>query len=613
MSDYPITRYLNVKLAYQPSFSSDGRYLAFISDQTGQPQAYRVPVDGPPDIVRWPDQLTFEDERVLWLQCSPAPGDSRILMARDRGGDENAHLYLFDPDTGVERCLTEGCENVMHIPGEWSRDGRTVLFSANRDYPGLFGLYRQTVDESDAELIWQSKEPGYLYNAAAHPDGSRVVVVRMGRTFEHDLLEVDLATGTASILEAQADPAQCVQVAYAKDGRSLYAVTDQGSDFLYLARHDLTTGLSEKLVHPNWDVEFMAQSPDGRYLAYAINEEGYSRLELIDQATGLIRPGPDMGEPGVIGWWDETLSFSADGRRLAFSFTSSRKTSDIYIWNLDLDSLQELQVVTRMPSGGIALEAFAAPELIYYPTFDGREIPAWFFMPAGAGGDVPVVVIVHGGPESQSRPYFHFLSQYLAHHGFAVLVPNVRGSTGYGKAYSHLDDVELRLDSVADLAHAAYWLRDQPGIDGGRIAVQGGSYGGFMVLAALAFYPELWAAGVDIVGISNFVTFLENTSDYRRQHRESEYGSLAEHREFLESVSPLNHAEEIRAPLLVIHGANDPRVPLSEAEQLVDRLREHGSRAELLVFSDEGHGISKLKNKLIAYPAIAEFLRETLA
>ena len=223
-----------------------------------------------------------------------------------------------------------------------------------------------------------------------------------------------------------------------------------------------------------------------------------------------------------------------------------------------------------------------------------------------------MIVYVHGGPESQFQPYFQFLIQYFAQHGYAVFAPNVRGSTGYGKAYSHLDDVEKRMDSVADLAYAAQWLKQQPNIDGERLVVYGGSYGGFMVLSALTTYPDLWAAGVDIVGISNFVTFLENTSAYRRSAREAEYGYLSRDREFLESISPNRHLDRLRAPLLVIHGANDPRVPLSEAQQVVVALEARGVPTQLLVFDDEGHGIIKLKNKLVMYPIVVEFLERYL-
>lgn len=220
------------------------------------------------------------------------------------------------------------------------------------------------------------------------------------------------------------------------------------------------------------------------------------------------------------------------------------------------------------------------------------------------------MVLVHGGPEGQTTAYFHFLIQFLVNNGYAVLAPNVRGSTGYGKAYSHLDDVEKRMDSVADLAQAAQWLRQQPEIDGERLVVYGGSYGGFMVLSALTTYPDLWAAGVCLVGISNFVTFLENTSGYRRAHREAEYGSLERDREFLERIAPINHIDKLTAPLMVIHGANDPRVPLSEAEQMVAALRARGVPVEFLVFDDEGHGLVKLKNKLVAYPAVIAFLEK---
>jgi len=236
-------------------------------------------------------------------------------------------------------------------------------------------------------------------------------------------------------------------------------------------------------------------------------------------------------------------------------------------------------------------------------------IPAWYYKPAGdAAAPLPAVVMVHGGPESQFRAYFHFLIQYLLQNGYAVLAPNVRGSTGYGKAYSHLDDVEKRMDSVADLAYSAHWLAAQSEIDGERLAVYGGSYGGFMVLSAVTTYPELWAAGVDIVGISNLATFLENTSDYRRAHREAEYGSLARDREFLESIAPINHVDRITAPLMVIHGRNDPRVPVSEAERLVAALQAREIPVTLMIFEDEGHGLVKLKNKQIAYPAVVEFL-----
>ena len=606
--NHSIDRYLNAKQATMPSISSDGRWLAFISDLTGVPQVWRAPLGG--SAVPMPEQLTFAEDRVLWLLCSPAPGDARLLFARDRGGDENAQLYLLDPTTGEERCLTTGYDGVMHIPGQWSADGHTLLLAANRAHPAHFGLYRQALDGDEAALLWQSDEPGLLYDAMQHPTAKRVLFSRMALSAAHHLLELDLTTGQARRLDPPDRPARYHSATYTPDGCHVTVVTDLDSDRTNLMRLDLATGQWETVIGPYYDLEYFSLSPDGRTIAFTLNQDGYSRLELLDLERGVARPGPTLPD-GVLGIYDERIAFAPDSASLAFSYTTPRNTSNVYIWEWAAMG-QSVRPLTMMPHGGIPPTSFVDAELIRYPTFDDRLIPAWLYRPRDAAEPMPVVITVHGGPEWQARPWFDFLAQYLVNRGYAVLVPNVRGSTGYGNAYSHLDDVDKRLDSVTDLAYAARWLAAQPEFDGRRIAVQGGSYGGYMVLAALAFHPELWAAGVDIVGIANFVTFLENTSDYRRQHRESEYGRLVADRELLERVSPIHYVERMTAPLLVIHGANDPRVPLSEAEQLVARLEALGRTVELLVFDDEGHGIKLLKNKRVAYAAVARFLDEAL-
>lgn len=460
------------------------------------------------------------------------------------------------------------------------------MFAANRRDPRLFDLYLQRLD-GNARLVWENPEPGYLDNLSFSPDGRRIMITRMSSSFHNELIEVDLASGVSRTLSPSGEDVRYHDVCYAADGRSLLLNTDLDSDFLHIRRLRLDDLATEPLVSLNWDIELMTLAPDGQALAYAINVEGASELRLLDLTTGQTRTAPSLGtSPGVVGWMDEGLCFAPDARSLAFSFMCATRTSDIYVWDLESD---RIHAVTRS-DGGIPLDAFVAPELVRYPTFDVvgtevRQIPAWFYKPTeGRDARMPVVVIVHGGPESQFRPSFlHFLVQYFLQQGYAVFAPNVRGSTGYGKAYSHLDDVEKRMDSVADLAHAARWLKEQPDVDGDRVVVYGGSYGGFMVLSALSTYPDLWAAGVDIVGISNFVTFLE-------------------------SISPIHHVDQMTAPLFIIHGANDPRVPLSETEQLVDALTERGVSVDFLVFDDEGHGLAKLKNKLVAYPAVVDFL-----
>lgn len=604
---YPISRYLNIHSAYAPGLAADGQHVAFLSNASGIPQLWRVEIPAPGGVPLWPDQLTFAVERVLGVRSSPAEGDGRLIYARDVGGDENAQLFLLSPD-GSEVPLTAGHEGAMHVLGHWSTDAQSILFAANRRDPGLFDLYRQPLD-GVAALIWQNDQPGFVETVDLSPDGRHAAVCRMGSGSSHDLFEVDLTSGEARRVNPADEQARYEAVWYAADGRSLYVDTDYHSDFLYVARLDLASGTLQPVVTAAWDVECLTRSPDGRWLAYVVNVNGASDLRLLDLSSGQERHAPAFSPAaGVVAMMEGYLTFSPDSARLAFSFTSAVRTSDIFVWDLAADTVQ---AVTRSSHAGLAPDSFTAPEVVHYTSFDGRRIPAWSYKPtAYSGRPYPVIVVVHGGPEAQFQPYFQPIIQYFLHHGYAVLAPNVRGSTGYGKAYSHLDDVEKRLDAVADLAAAAYWLQRQPDIDGDRLAVYGGSYGGFMVLAALTLYPDLWAAGVDIVGISNMVTFLENTSAYRRAHREAEYGSLAHDREFLTQISPLNHVDQITAPLIVIHGANDPRVPLTEAEQMVAALKARNVPVEFLVFADEGHGLVRLKNKEVAYRAIVAFLEQ---
>jgi dipeptidyl aminopeptidase/acylaminoacyl peptidase len=521
-------------------------------------------------------------------------------------------LVLLSPDQ-PPRTLTAGHEGAMHTMGEWSPDGARILFAANRRDPGLFDLYLQPL-EGEARMVWRNDQPGYLLNASFAPDGRRAVVTRMSSSFDHALFEIDLERGTARRLIDTGEPVRFTRCCYAADGQSLYVDTDLDADWLYIGRLDLESGEVTPLVAPGWDCESLERAPDGQALAYTVNVDGVRTPYILDLAAGTSRAAPGLdGGPGLVA--DGQLAFSPAGDRLAFAYTYATRAADVHVWDLARDRIDR---ATRSSHGGIPLARFVAPQLIHYPTFDDddtggtRRIPAWFYKPAQAERPLPVIVLVHGGPEGQYSPSFHPLIQYWVDRGYAVLAPNVRGSTGYGKAYSHLDDVEKRMDSVADLAHAARWLRAQPEVDGARIVVYGGSYGGFMVLSALTAYPELWAAGVDIVGISNLATFLENTSGYRRKHREAEYGSLARDRAFLERIAPIHHVDQIDCPLFVIHGANDPRVPLSEAEQLVEALRARQIAVEFLVFDDEGHGIVKLENKLAAYPAVVDFLERHL-
>jgi dipeptidyl aminopeptidase/acylaminoacyl peptidase len=588
---YGFARYLKIRGAWGASWSPDGRRLAFLTEITGVPQAWEVPsgADGP----SWPEQLTFYEERVSGAEYSPT--DNRILFGMDAGGNERTQLFLLE--NGEVEDLTRA-PDAIHYPGGFSPDGGRVAYTATRRNGTDFDVFVQEL-EGEPEMAWEVS--GYHTVSDWASDGSFLIVSRHHSNLNNDLYRLDLENGEVTLLTPHEGDARFYGARVTPGGGSAFLATDRDGDFMRLVRLDLSTLEITYLTPDDWDVEDVELSEDGRYLLASRNVEGYSDLVLF---SGEGRRMPDLRVPeGVVGGFE----FSPDSRRVAFTLVGPTRNPDI--WVLDLPDGEPRQT-TRSSTAGMPRSTFRRPELVSYPSFDGREIPALLYEPGGAAPNTPVVINVHGGPESQSRPAFAPVTQYLLDRGYAVFFPNVRGSTGYGKAYTYLDDVELRMDSVKDLAHAAQWLR---GRGHERVAVMGGSYGGFMVLAALTEYPELWSAGVDIVGIANLVTFLENTGSYRRALREPEYGSLEKDREFLEAISPTHKAGDIRAPLMVIHGKNDPRVPVAEAEQIVERVRKNGGTVEYLLYEDEGHGLAKLKNRLDAYPKIAAFLDEHLA
>jgi dipeptidyl aminopeptidase/acylaminoacyl peptidase len=592
-NSYPFEKYLNIRSAYQSSFSFDGQRLAFLTNITGIPQVWAIDVAG-----GWPDQLSFGADRVAGVEFSPK--HNQLIFVRDVGGNENAQLFLLNGDGSNERRLTHD-DGAMHIFGGWSPNGKYITFSANRRNRGRYDIYVQDVTTSEAKMIWENDIPGIVIPVDFSPDSTYLLVLFIHSSMNQDLYEVTISDGSVRHLTPHQGDVRYNQPVYSADGQELYCLCDLKREFMGVVRLNLSDLSLVPIVQPEAEVELLSVSRSGRYLAWATNVDGATRLECQNLHSDETRQPPDL-PTGVINF---ELMFSPETNRLAFSFSTSRRTTDVWVWNLETDVLS---AVTRSSHAGIPNTSFVESELIYYLTFDGREIPAWFYRPLDEGRQRPVVVYVHGGPEGQTQPLFFPILQYLVSRGYAILAPNVRGSTGYGKTYAYLDDVEKRMDSVADLAHAVYWLHQQPDVDPQRIAVYGGSYGGFMVLAALTTYPDLWAAGVDVVGISNFVTFLENTGAYRRSTREAEYGSLERNREFLTRISPIHHVDKIKAPLMVIHGANDPRVPLGEAEQIVNALRVRNVPVEFLVYADEGHGLVKLDNKLDAYPKIAAFL-----
>jgi dipeptidyl aminopeptidase/acylaminoacyl peptidase len=595
MSD--VRQLLRVRSAYAGRFDSRGQ-LVFVADLTGVPQVWAVGDTG------WPELLVAPPDRAQTIDLGPRPG--QLLVGADVGGNEHTQLLYAETSGSTWRALTDQPDRI-HAAGGFSPDGSTISFAANTRTPRWFDIYVQNLDSGEVRRVLEHDSSNRA--GPFSPDGRWLVVVRSLSSSHQELWLVDVQGQAEPRLLTAPGEAIYDRPEWSPDGRWLYCLSDAGREMAAPARLEVASGQLSFIVEADFEVDETALDPTGRRLAYALNRDGEAEIIVRSLDSGAETSVRGLPSGALYTYWQHALAWDTAGQHLVISWTGSCASPNVFAYSLANAQLKQL---TLAGGFGVNVGALTEPEHVVYPSFDDRQIPALFYPSPSASGPAPCVVFVHGGPEGQYRPTFQPVVQGLVAAGFAVLAPNVRGSSGYGRTYSHLDDVRLRMDSVADLAHAAHWLRSSGRADPRRIAVYGGSYGGFMVLAALTTYPDLWAAGVDLVGIANFVSFLENTGPWRRHLREAEYGSLERDREFLEQISPINHVEQIRAPLLVIHGANDPRVPIGETEQIVGRLQALGRTVEFLRLEDEGHQIAKLKNKLVAYPMAVDFLRRHL-
>lgn len=627
---YTIQQYLSIKSAGSPDFSPDGRRIVYLTNATGTSQVWAVDTAGGK-----PEQLTFFDDNVSFVRW--LPDNSGIIFGMARGGNENTQFYWMTPKGDAIEKLTDE-PSVRHNFAGVSKDGKRIYYTSNKRNRNFFDAYSMDLESEKETLLY--KFDGNISIAAFNDLGTKLVISRSGieKSLDNDLFMVDVKTGTETHLTPHDDASEFGNVEFLPDGLLMTTNDKREFEALVQMRQKNASGddwsasnLSTSVVYgPNWDVGGVTLSNDSSKLAYTVNSDGFSELYIRNIENGgkpLVSKVSskadqiDLPVRGIVGG----TRFSGDGTKLAFSFSSPINNGDVWLYDLKAKKLSQ---VTQSDRAGIDPRTFVSPELIKFKTFDGREIPAWYYKPASfkggiAGfttiepdgtristypGGLKVIVSIHGGPEGQSRPGFNPLFQYYLSRGHAVLDPNVRGSTGYGKTYTHLDDVEKREDSVKDIAAAHEWLTTKGGADRKRIAVMGGSYGGYMTMAAITLYPDLWAAAVNTVGIVNWETFLQNTSGYRRRQREVEYGRLDRDIDFLRRISPIRKIDRIKTPLFVIHGKNDPRVPYTEAEQVVDALKKRNAIVEYKLYDDEGHGISKLKNRLELYPLVADFL-----
>ncbi|MCA9832863.1 MAG: S9 family peptidase [Thermomicrobiales bacterium] len=579
----------------RPSFSSpsflDADTILFLDDRSGTKQASLISITSG-EVKR----LTTFTERLLSLKGSPASG--RVVFGMDDGGNERQQIYTFPQVAGEVVRLTHR-DDAIHDPGPMTSDGTYLLYRSNARDEATFDIVGMNTTTGESE-IWL-EDGGQVAPVTISADGTRGIVAMLNGNLDGDLLLLEKGGEIRNLTTHEGE--QWIDAAsFGDSGKTLWFTSNLDAEYVSLRKMDIASGESNIIFAvENWDVQDFKVSPDEQVIAVAINENGASRMVFIDP-TGRQLCQVEL-PLGVI----DGFSWSPGSTHIAFGFSTVEEPGVIML--VDREGTARIVADAGSPS-----PATFAPEAISFTTFDGRDIPAFWFKPAG-DGPFPVLVDIHGGPESQRTLNYSPsgpVLQYLASLGIAVLSLNVRGSTGYGKSYSHLDDKALRLDSVKDVAYAVEWLRSREDVDSDRIAVYGRSYGGFMTLASLVFYPDLWAAGVDVVGIANFVSFLERTGPWRRKHREAEYGVLETDREMLREISPLTHIDNIRVPLMVCHGRNDPRVPLFEAEQVVAAVQSKGLDVVLRVYDDEGHALSKRKNEIDAFVTMGDFLQKHL-
>ncbi|MGA7613589.1 MAG: S9 family peptidase [Thermoanaerobaculia bacterium] len=551
-------------------------------------------------------QLTFYADRVGGAVYQPKSGDY-FVFSKDTGGGEFYQIYRYDLHSGQVTLLTDG--KSRNGINRFSRDGKWLAYASTRRNGRDSDIRLIDPVHPETDRMFLQLEGGGWGVADFSPDGTKLAVGKYISANQSVLYLADFATGKLERLTPEGKVLYG-GARFSADGKSIFLTTDASSEFSQLARLDLATRRFTPLT-PNlqWDVDEFELSPDGSRLAFVTNEDGVGVLHMLDTQSGHEVPAPRLPIGTVRG-----LSWHPAGNDLAFTLTSAKSPSDVFSVEVSSGKLERW---TSSETGGLDTSRNVEPELVHMKSFDGVEISAFVYRPDPAKfpGARPAIISIHGGPEGQYQPGFLGRNNYFLNEmGIALVYPNVRGSSGYGKTYLTLDNGFKREDSVRDIGTVIDWARTDPKLDGARIAVMGGSYGGYMTLASLTHYSDRLRAGVDVVGISNFVTFLKNTQDYRRDLRRVEYGDEREPKmnEFLQKVSPLTNVAKIRVPLMVVQGFNDPRVPYTESEQIVKAVGESGLPVWYIMAKDEGHGFGKKVNADYQFLATIAFLQEHL-
>jgi dipeptidyl aminopeptidase/acylaminoacyl peptidase len=552
------------------------------------------------------EQLTFLAEPITVARAPQIPGAEGFAYLADRGGDENAQVYYYRLADHSARLVSDG--KSLHGSLIWSKNGKRIAFYGN-DRDGVsFDVYVADIGAGSAPRLVVGGHAETWYPLDWSTDDQKLLVWKYLSISESYLYIVDVASGALTPLEKSNHKIGIRSARFAGDGRGVFVVSDEDGEFAQLRYVDSVTHESRKLTaHIPWDIESFDASADGRYLAYVSNEDGRSRLTVVDNQQKL-----ELAPPAVPDGHINDVRFDRAGHRLAFSAESAQTPRDAYVYD---PASNKTERWTHSEVGPVDAATFVSADLIRYPTWDRvdgrpRMIAAYLYQPRSAGPH-PVLINIHGGPELQYRPDFDAFTQFLVNElGYVVIAPNVRGSSGYGKSFLALDNGALREDAVKDIGSLLVWISLQKDLNRDRVVVMGGSYGGYVALASLAAYNDRLRGGIDVVGITNFVSFLAGTSAYRRDLRRAEYGDERDPkmRGFLSRISPLTNAASIRRPLFIVQGLNDPRVPPAESQQLVARIRAGGGEVWYLAAKDEGHGFHKKPNRDFYMQTAAMFL-----
>ena len=599
IKQYTIEQFLTTTAIGGSSFSPDEKSILFSSNKSGIYNVYTVPVTGgePKQLTRSTTESTFS--------IAYFPNDSRILYTHDQGGNENNHIYVLGAD-GKEKDLTPGDKVKAQFVG-WTHDGKAFYISTNERDQRFFDIYKLDAASFERKLFYQDSV-GYQLGDISD-DERFIAFAKANTTSDSDVYLYNVATKEMkNITPHQGDVASTPAV-FDPATRYLYYQTDEGSEFSYVARYDLATGKKEPVEKVNWDVAFTYFSHTGKYRVSGVNEDARTKIKIHDTATGKPIALPTFPEGDIT-----SVNISRSEKLMTFYFNGSRSPSNLYVYDFATKKVLKL---TDSLNPEINAADLVEAKVIRYKSFDGMTVPSILYKPhqASVTRKAPALLWIHGGPGGQTRTNYSAVIQYLVNHGYVILGVNNRGSSGYGKTFFTADDQKHGREPLWDCVEAKKYLASLGYVDTSKIGIIGGSYGGYMVLAALAFKPDEFAVGVDLFGISNWVRTLEAIPPYWESFRKALYkevGDPAADREKLLAVSPLFHSDKIVKPLMVLQGKNDPRVIKPESDEIVAAVKKKGGVVEYVLFEDEGHGFTKKVNEIRGYKAILDFLDKYL-